>query len=116
MDLYEFEAILVYRASSRTDSKATQRNSVLREVATTSQFPATFLLLQVNHVGFSDFVKQQDLSIHLLLSSNRSTQGPCGRLNVTALINSVSGTIRRCGFVEVGVALLEEVHHHGGGF
>ena len=41
--------------------------------------------------------------------------GPCGRLNVTALINSVSGTIRRCGFVEVGVALLEEVRHCGGG-
>ena len=27
---YEFEASLVYRASSRTDSKATQRNPVLK--------------------------------------------------------------------------------------
>ena len=26
-----------------------------------------------------------------------------------------SGTIRRCGLVGVGVALLEEVHHCGGG-
>ena len=30
-DLYEFEASLIYRASSRTDFKATQRNSVLKQ-------------------------------------------------------------------------------------
>ena len=26
-----------------------------------------------------------------------------------------SGTIRRCGLIGVGVALLEEVHHYAGG-
>ena len=42
--------------------------------------------------------------------------GECGSLNVTGphiLIGS--GTIRRCGFVDVGMALLEEVCHCRGG-
>ena len=33
-DLYEFEASLVYRARSRTDSKATQRNPVSNKTKT----------------------------------------------------------------------------------
>ena len=36
----------------------------------------------------------------------------CGSLN---MLGSGSGTIRRCGLVEVGVALLKEVCHCGGG-
>jgi hypothetical protein len=36
----------------------------------------------------------------------------CGDLN---MLGSGSDTIRRCGLIEVGVALLEEVCHCGGG-
>jgi hypothetical protein len=36
----------------------------------------------------------------------------CGGLN---MLGPGSGTIRRCGLVEVGVALLEDVCHCGGG-
>ena len=36
----------------------------------------------------------------------------CGRLN---MLDPGNGTIRRCGLVEVGVTLLEEVCHLGGG-
>lgn len=36
----------------------------------------------------------------------------CGSLNVIGPYKLLgSGTIRRCGLVEVGVALMEEVHH-----
>ena len=41
----------------------------------------------------------------------------CGNLNVIGLIIhklTGSGAIRRCGFVGVGMALLEEVCHCGG--
>ena len=41
----------------------------------------------------------------------------CGSWNAIGPPNLTgSGTIRRCGFVGVGVALLEEVCHCGGGF
>ena len=40
-----------------------------------------------------------------------------GSLNVIGPYNLIgSGAIRRCGFVGVGVALLEEVCHCGAGF
>ena len=39
-----------------------------------------------------------------------------GSLNAIGLHRPIgSGTIRTCGFVEVGMALLEEVCHCGGG-
>ena len=39
----------------------------------------------------------------------------CDNLNVNyPYMPTGSGTIRRCGFVEVGVALLEEACHCGG--
>lgn len=39
----------------------------------------------------------------------------CGGLNVIGPHKPIgSGTIRRCSFVEAGVALLEEVRHYGG--
>ena len=40
----------------------------------------------------------------------------CGSLNVIDPHNLIaSGSIRKCGFVGVGMALLEKVCHHGGG-
>lgn len=37
---------------------------------------------------------------------------PCGSFTVISLHNLIgSGIIRRCGFVGVGMALLEEVYH-----
>jgi hypothetical protein len=37
---------------------------------------------------------------------------PCGSLN---MLGSGIGTIERCGLVGIGVALLKEVCHYGGG-
>ena len=43
-------------------------------------------------------------------------KGRCGSLNVIGSHKLIgSGTISRCGFVGVSVALLEEVCHCGGG-
>ena len=46
-----------------------------------------------------------------------SLQEQCGSLNVIVSHNVLgSGTIRNCGFVGVGVVLLEEVYHCGSVF
>ena len=49
----------------------------------------------------------------LLIQRYCSSRGRCGGLNMLGTINE---TIRRYEFVEVGVALLENVCHCGGGF
>ena len=47
-----------------------------------------------------------------MLTTDSRTVGRCGGLNV---LGPGSGTIRRCGLVGVGVALLEEVDRCGSG-
>lgn len=39
----------------------------------------------------------------------------CGSLNVIGPHNLIANGIMRCGFFGVGIALLEEVCHYGGG-
>jgi hypothetical protein len=51
--------------------------------------------------------------IHCMLPHFKHKTGICGGLN---MLGPGSGTIRRCGLVEVGVALLEEVCHCRRGF
>ena len=49
-------------------------------------------------------------------SDQKDTKTWHGSLNVIGPINLIrNGTMRRCGFFGVGVALSEEVCHHGGG-
>lgn len=56
------------------------------------------------------------LRISSALHREVSHMGVCGSLNVTGLHKLIgSSTIRRCGFFGVGVTLLEEVCHYGGG-
>ena len=49
------------------------------------------------------------------MSLSNSTQEYCSSLNKVRHHNLGSGTIRRCGFVGLGMTLLEEVYHCGGG-
>ena len=54
---------------------------------------------------------------HLRLVPFRMGLGVCDSLNVIGPHNlTKNGTIRRCGFVGVSMALLEEVRQYGGGF
>ena len=48
----------------------------------------------------------------IFLQANGSHGMECGRLNVIDPHNLIgSGTVRRCGFVGVGIVLLEEACH-----
>ena len=54
--------------------------------------------------------------IMILLQSYEGQGVECGSLNVIGPHNLIgSGIIRKCGFVGVGIALLEEVCQCGGG-
>jgi hypothetical protein len=71
------------------------------------QFPILIMVTPMTN----SYVIVTDLIFPILLYSSSSLR-VCGGLN---MLDPGSGTIRRCGLFGIGVALLEDVCHCGGG-